>query len=537
MAHCEFKTKSKTIEGREKMKHKIFAVLSIFALLGSMLVAVASADVPTDTSALLEAVTLEGIVEHLEDLEAIGPHASGTPGYDEAVDYVAGQLLAAGYQVTVQPFDFTFFEELTPAVLDQVAPNTVPYTYDEDYYTMDYSGSGDVTAGVQAVDLLLPPTGGSTSGCDGAYTEVGPGGYGYIVPDPSGPDDFAGFTAGNIALIQRGTCTYALKATNAQAAGAVGVIIFNEGNTSGRIPLMYGTLGGPGPTIPVVSASHTLGVALSELIDDGLVLHLKTETVSEIRSTSNVLAETQGGRDDRVVVVGAHLDTEPVGPGSNDNGSGVATILEIAQQMQELGIEPRNKVVFAFWGAEEAGLLGAEYYVYSLTKRERKNIALNLNFDMLASHNYALFVYDGDGSATPWAGPTGSANIEDIFLDYFASQGLATWPTAFDGRSDYGPFIEVGIPAGGLFSGGDDTKTEEQAAIYGGTAGEDYDPYYHTADDTFENINEASLDYMSDAVAHAVLTFAMTKAAVPGTAKASTKAMEAMEFKGSKTQR
>ena len=343
------------------MKHKIFAVLSIVALLGSMLVAVASADVPTNTSTLREAVTLEGIVEHLEDLEAIGPHQAGTPGYDAAADYVEGQLLAAGYQVTVQPFDFTFFEELSTPDLEQVFPNPTVYQVDTDFATMDYSGSADVTAEVQAVDLLLPPTGGSTSGCDGAFTEVGPGGYGYIVPDPSGPDDFAGFTAGNIALIQRGTCTYALKATNAQAAGAVGVIIFNEGNTPGRIPLMYGTLGGPGLDIPVVSASPDLGVAWNDLIDDGLMLRLKTETVSEIRSTSNVLAETQGGRDDRVVVVGAHLDTEAVGPGTNDNGSGVATILEIAQQMHELGIEPRNKVVFAFWSAEEEGLVGAEY--------------------------------------------------------------------------------------------------------------------------------------------------------------------------------
>ncbi len=114
---------------------------------------------------------------------------------------------------------------------------------------------------------------------------------------------------------------------------------------------------------------------------------------------------------------------------------------------------------------------------------------------------------------------------------------MVTFPTAFDGRSDYGPFTEVGIPAGGLFSGGDGIKTQEQAEIYGGTAGEFYDPYYHTPGDTLANINTVSLDAMSDGVAHAVLTFAMTKAAVPGTAKASTKAMQAMEYKGPKAQR
>jgi len=337
-------------------------------------------------------------------------------------------------------------------------------------------------------------------------------------------------------LIQRGTCYYRVKAENAEAAGAVAALIFNEGQPDlGRDGVVFGTLGGPGIGIPVLGISYALGVELFEATDPRVSLDI--QTVSEIRSTSNVLAETSGGRDDRVVVVGAHLDTEPVGPGSNDNGSGVATILEIAQQMATLGIEPRNKVVFAFWSAEESGLLGAEFYVSQLGKRGIKNTALNLNFDMLASNNYALFVYDGDGSATPLSGPTGSANIEAIFIDYFDSQGLVTFPTAFDGRSDYGPFIEVGIPAGGLFSGGDGTMTEEQALIYGGTAGEYYDPYYHTPGDILANINTDSLDYMSDAVAHNVLTFAMTKAAVPGTAKASTKAMEAMEYKGPKTQR
>jgi Zn-dependent M28 family amino/carboxypeptidase len=257
--------------------------------------------------------------------------------------------------------------------------------------------------------------------------------------------------------------------------------------------------------------------------------------------TRNVIAETPGGRDDRVVVVGAHLDTVAEGPGTNDNGSAVATLLEIALQMDELGIEPRNKVVFAFWSAEESGLLGAQYYVDNLTKRERKNIALDLNFDMIASNNYALFVYDGDGSDTPETGPgpNGSGNIEDVFLDYFAEQDLVTWATAFDGRSDYGPFIEAGIPAGGLFTGADGIKTAEQAAIYGGTVGQYYDPYYHTADDTLANINTHALDVMSDAAAHAILTFAMTTSSVNGTGKASDRAIEArdMEYRGPHAQR
>ncbi len=154
-----------------------------------------------------------------------------------------------------------------------------------------------------------------------------------------------------------------------------------------------------------------------------------------------------------------------------------------------------------------------------LSARERKQIAVNLNFDMLGSPNYVRFVYDGDGSDTPAAGPNGSGNVEQVFLEYFASQGLATEPTAFDGRSDYGPFIDAGIPAGGLFSGAEEIKTPEQVPVYGGTAGVAYDPCYHQACDDFDNVSLQGLGELSDGAAHAVLTFAQTSSAVSGTSR------------------
>ena len=166
---------------------------------------------------------------------------------------------------------------------------------------------------------------------------------------------------------------------------------------------------------------------------------------------------------------------------------------------------------FAFWGAEELNLLGSEHYVDTLSNEDLLDIKANLNFDMLGSPNYVRFVYDGDGSDTATAGPPGSAQIEDLFNDYFASQGLATEPTAFDGRSDYGPFIAVGIPAGGLFSGAEGEKTEEQADIYGGTAGAPYDPCYHQACDTTNNLNTKALFELGDAAAHATMTLARTR--------------------------
>ena len=134
---------------------------------------------------------------------------------------------------------------------------------------------------------------------------------------------------------------------------------------------------------------------------------------------------------------------------------------------------------------------------------------------MLGSPNYVRFVYDGDGSATPEAddkGPNGSAQIEAIFNNYFASKGLATAPTTFDGRSDYGPFIAVGIPAGGLFSGAEGIKTPEEAAIFGGTAGQPYDSCYHQACDTTNNLSTKALSEFGDSVADSVLTLAKSKA-------------------------
>jgi len=486
----------------ERFVRRLLVLLaSLLALAAWTTIPVASAAPPTDTSELQEAVTAQGILEHLQALQAIadangGTRASGTPGYDASVDYVVSRLEAAGYEVTIQEFEFPFFQALSPGELERVSPDSEVYTAEADFFTMEYSGSGDVRAPIQATnDVVIPPgaeAGTSNSGCEDA--------------------DFAGFVEGNIALIQRGTCTFEEKIQNAIEAGASAVIIFNEGQ-EGRTDAFIGTLGRPFD-IPVVFTSFAVGEELYDLSLEGeVIVRVATGTVSEIRTTSNVIAELPGDRDDRVVVVGAHLDSVSEGPGINDNGSGSSMTLEIAEEMAAAGIEPTNTVRFIWFGAEEAGLLGSEYYVSQLTKRERKDIAVMLNFDMVGSPNYVRFVYDGD------AGPAGSGNVEDVFLDYFASVGLPVEPTPFDGRSDYGPFIAVGIPAGGLFTGAEEIKTEEQEAIYGGMAGIAYDPCYHQACDTIENVNLEVLDQMADAAAHAVMTFAMTTSAVGGTAQ------------------
>jgi Zn-dependent M28 family amino/carboxypeptidase len=440
---------------------------------------------------LLECVTLEGVREHQAAFQAIanangGIRAAGTSGYDASLEYVVNKMNAAGYNVTLNAFPFVF---VPPAVLRQLAP--LAGTYETGTFTG--TGYGTVTASITAVDINLVPPRANTSGCEAA--------------------DFAGFPAGNIALIQRGTCTFAAKALNAQAAGASAVIIFNQGNTPDREGLIIGTLGGLNVVaIPVVGASFANGVALSQA---GSQATIRVDPPQDI-TQYNVIAESKDGDPNNVVMIGAHLDSVQQGPGINDNGSGSAAILEVAEQMAK--VKPFNKVRFAWWGAEESGLVGSTAYVDGLGEEELDKIALYLNFDMVGSPNHVFFVYDGDDSDAVGAGPgpTGSTQIEDVFERFYVDRGIPFKGTDFTGRSDYGPFIAVGIPSGGLFTGAEGTKTAAEAALWGGTAGQQYDPCYHLACDTYANNNNYALDVNSDAIAYATLQYAMNTEDVNG---------------------
>ncbi|HEX9999466.1 MAG TPA: M28 family metallopeptidase [Actinoplanes sp.] len=501
------------------MRKAIFSAAAVL-LLVTLGASPAAAVDKVDSKKLRDAVTVNGILGHERALQRIanqngGTRASGTPGYAASATYVKNTLKAAGYQVTEQEFTFPFFRELAPATLARLTPT--PATYEAVTYT--FSGSGDVTgAVVPTTDVLVPPpaTPGSTSGCEA--TDFPPAG-----------------TAPAIALIQRGTCTFNIKVTNAVAAGYDAAIIFNEGQ-EGRTEIFAGDLGGVF-TIPVVGVDYATGAALYTATQAGPVTaRVTASTSTDLNAkTTNVLAETPGGDPEKVLVVGSHLDSVLEGPGINDNGSGTATNLEIAEQLAALKVKPRQKVRFAFWGAEESGLLGSEHYVETLPDAELTKIFANLNFDMLGSPNYVRFVYDGDGSDTPLAGPPGSAEIETIFTDYFAAQGLATEPTEFNGRSDYGPFIAVGIPAGGLFSGAEGEKTVEQAQVYGGVAGQAYDVCYHAACDTINNLNPKALAELGDGAAHAVYTLAKTKTGFfpDGSLRAAAPAAPEFAYKGS----
>lgn len=420
---------------------------------------------------------------HLDRLYGIaeandGNRAAGLPGYQATVDYVKTTLENAGYDVTIQQFPFNAFYPTGDGILQATAPTPTDYVWEEDFTYLSQTEPGDVTGMAVAVDVQLGPDNTSTSGCE--------------------PEDFTEFPAGSVAVIQRGACAFGQKATNAANAGATGVVIFNQGNTEDRKGLINATLGDDyAGGIPVVFTTYDIGAGWVEQQD--LQLRVVTNVVREQTETSNVIAETNRGNPDNVVMTGAHLDSVFEGAGINDNGSGSAALLELALQMKRA--HPRNQVRFAWWGAEEAGLVGSTFYVNSLSQEEKDKIKVYLNYDMIGSPNFGNFIYDGDGSDFDLAGPPGSAATEALFEKYFNLREIASEGTQISFRSDYAQFFEDGIAFGGLFTGAEVLKTEEQAAKFGGEAGIAFDPCYHSACDDITNVDELALEINGDAAA------------------------------------
>lgn len=453
-----------------------------------------------------ELVRGENVIKHLQELDRIAEEhnksrASGTPGFESSLKYIKS-LLDSRYILQEQKFIFRYFKELEDMEMKMVMPEKKQYEYNEDFSIAKYSGSGQlVDVEVVAVDIVMPPgpeANTSDSGCqiDDFY------------------DEQINLVDGRIALIQRGTCACGLKAANAQNAGAVGVIIYNEGQKD-RQSLTHVTLGSDSEiTIPVVFTSYAIGEEIYHWTQSGRVrITIIVNALDENRTAMNLLAETLTGREDFILMAGAHLDSVET-PGINDNGSGSATLLEIALQMYMRGSSPENKVRFAFWGGEELGLLGSTYYIEGLSQEEQHNIQLYLNFDILGSPNYVRFVYDSDGDKPKNNFTKGSEEIEKVFYDYFQKKYLEAEPIDLTGMSDHMPFMRIGIPVGGLFSGASGKKTMTQALTYGGTQGEPYDACYHQPCDDILNINLTVLDELSKAAAYAVDYFSNVENAI-----------------------
>jgi Zn-dependent M28 family amino/carboxypeptidase len=449
---------------------------------------VAAANPPDVNSTRLERmVTVQGITDHQKALQNIadlngGTRYTRTPGYTASAAYVKATLEKAGYDAHYEMFNMPIWHETAPPVLQQVTPANKTYkagtAADDDspavdFIAFEHSPTKSLPGAkvVPTTDIQIPSTGGSTSGCE--------------------PSDFPAATSGAISLIQRGTCAFTLKLQNAVAAGAVGVILFNEGDGAGRSNALFRSAD-PGYTIPAVLSSFAVGEELYNAYkaDPNVTVNLSTSGVDQEQLYPNVVAETRRGDPNHMVLLGAHLDSVLAGPGVNDDGSGTAFQLELAEQLAKPGTPPRNKIRFLWFGGEEDGLVGSQYYAAHLSAKDVDRTDMMLDTDMIASPNFARLVYDGDGSTfgSEVSGPAGSGKVEQVLTDYWAKRGLVSEPIPFDGRSDYVGFINRGIPAGGVFAGAEAPKTAEQVARYGGVEGEQLDPCYHEACDTYATV-------------------------------------------------
>jgi Zn-dependent M28 family amino/carboxypeptidase len=436
---------------------------------------------------------------HVQALQNIatanrGNRAAGTAGYDRSAEYVADQLRAAGYTVRFEEFTFPFFEERNPPVLIAGAEGPDPVTPPrEALRTLMNSGSGAVMTPVQSVDLGLEnePLQASTSGCE--------------------REDYAGFTPGNIALVRRGTCPFQAKAEQAKAAGAAGLIIMNQG-TGDQTGIFGGRLETLA-TIPVLGVTTEVGRRLAEASRDPARnrVRLAVEVETGTRSTRNVIA-ARGEANGAAIVVGAHLDGVAEGPGMNDNASGSAALLETALRLAKEP-QPNTPIRFAFWGAEERGLVGSRHHLNALSENDRRRIGLYINMDMVGSPNFGRFIQ----MTQPEGRTSATAGLAQSFAEYFVTRNLPVEERTRNERgygSDDAAFAARGIPTLGLFTGAGSTKSENHAARFGGSVGQPFDPCYHKTCDTAENVSREVLGQMTDALTHA-LRQAGSRAVVP----------------------
>jgi hypothetical protein len=420
--------------------------LGRFALLLVALVALGGCSSGSESKprrASSRGVTSAALNGHLSALQRIagrngGTRAAGTPGFQASADYVAARLERAGWTVTRQDVPFTFFRVKSAGL--SAAGRRLRAA--RDFQVMSYSGSGRARGPLRPVGL----------GC--------------------APGDFSAVRAGEIPLAERGgDCFFHDKARNAERAGARALLVVESLLSRRGVP--GGTLGVPGIRIPVlVVSARALGEARR------VALHV--DAAMRATETQNVIAETPGGTGEHVVMAGGHLDSVRGGPGIDDNGSGVATLIEAARA---IGPNPPGaKLRFAFWAAEELGLLGSRHYVDSLDKQERQRISAYLNFDMVGSPNPVPQVY-----------ADGNRRLARVLR---RADGGKLGGVKIGGASDHALFQAAGIPVNGLYTGSDEA----------GPGGKPRDPCYHLACDTIRNVDRAMLLRMAKAAARALRT-------------------------------
>jgi Peptidase family M28/PA domain len=434
-------------------------------------------------------VTADGMYTHLRKLQEIadanrGNRAEGTPGYDATVDYVVKVLTDKGFDVQTPEFDR----------LDRIEGGNPTLTV-----------SGRAFHADQASLLMTTPRGGLNA------ITLRP----RKAPGCSPADYGTASVKGAIAVVDDTGCSVGVKHNTAVAKGAVGLLVVSAPGSGGSpaglfTPGYYQQL-----TVPVGVIGKDADAALRRT---NAPVRLVLDSKPVMAKTRNVVAQTKTGDTKNVVLAGARLDSTARSPGINDDGSGVAALLETASA---LGAQSQiaNAVRFVFWGSGEQG---ATKYARGLARDQLDAVALYLGVDAIASPNAGYFTYDGDQSGQPnpeippQTVPAGSAGVERTLAGFLNLGGMRPADMPLSKTADYAPFMAAGVPIGGLTTGWSQRKTEVQARLWGGRAGVPFDPNYQTARDTIDNIDRKALSLMGQAAAFAVGTYAQSSDGVNG---------------------
>ncbi|CCG25741.1 Ape3 vacuolar aminopeptidase Y [Candida orthopsilosis Co 90-125] len=436
-----------------------------------------------DSELLQESIDESNLKKRAESLFKIANYSTkkyghptrviGSPGHWATIRYIISELKKLGGYYTIKTQSFDAIDghiESYSLLIDGVQPKSLKPL------------------------ALTPPT-----------TDKRPAHGNLVLVESNGCSlhDYPHLTKDNIVLIKRGECSFGDKSRNAGKLGAKGAIIYDSQGA------VSGTLGTP-------SGEEVATVAVDEKDVDEYIKKLKTnpnhkfETTLYVDayvkniSTINVVADTVFGDHDNIVSLGAHSDSVGAGPGINDDGSGTISLLEVAKQLTKYKIN--NAVRFAWWAAEEEGLLGSTYYANHLSKSDNKKLRLFMDYDMMASPNYEYEVYDANNKDHP----NGSGNLRDLYIDWYTTHGLNYTLVPFDGRSDYVGFIDQGIPAGGIATGAEKLKDKEAKQKFGGDLGKAFDPCYHQLCDDLSNPSYEAWGLNTKLIAHSVATYAKT---------------------------
>ncbi|KAI0160961.1 Zn-dependent exopeptidase [Hypoxylon sp. FL1284] len=446
-----------------------------------------------NTEDLQASIEIESLLDRAKDLYKIAQRSEseyghptrviGSEGHAGTLEYIYSTLESLGdyYTLSEQPF---------PAVMGKVYESRLVIGH-------------EVPESASAMSLT-PPT---------SHKEPVYGNLVLVSNEGCDASDYPASVAGSVALVLRGTCSFGAKSEQAGKAGAVAAVVYNT--DSGELS---GTLGTPSPDhVATFGLSGKEAGPIVKKLQAGDAVDAIAYIDAEVKQiqTTNIIAQTAGGDPDNCVMLGGHSDSVAEGPGINDDGSGSLTLLEVATRLT--GFRVANCVRFAWWAGEEEGLLGSDYYVAALPEAENLKIRLFMDYDMMGSPNFAYQVYN----ATDDANPAGSQQLRDLYREWYAAQGLNYTHIPFDGRSDYDAFIRNGIPGGGIATGAEGVKTDEEEAMFGGKAGQWYDFCYHQLCDDLGNVNTTAWLVNTKLVAHSVATYARSLDGFPERSKES----------------